>query len=231
MCEISIQVCCPHCEGTNVKKNGRKANGKQNFLCQACRKQFQAEYTYRGANPKIKQLALKMAVCGSGIRDTGNVLDLFPSSVLRMLRNHSRKIKEPDYQGYYEGVELDEFWSFVRHRKTCKRWCWYAYDPQTRKVLAFHIGRRNRSACRSLYKKLTGLDIDCFFTDDYKAYAKVLPPEKHYVGKEYTTHIERRNRDFRTHLKRLTRRTVCHSKSDEMHYLFIKMYINRRNVA
>lgn len=109
MCEIPIQVCCPHCEDANVKKNGRKANGKQNFLCRACHKQFQSEYAYRGANPKVKQLVLKMALCGSGIRDTGNVLDLCPSSVLQMLRNHAKKIKEPDFQGHYEGVEVDEF--------------------------------------------------------------------------------------------------------------------------
>jgi IS1 family transposase len=32
-------------------------------------------------------------------------------------------------------------------------------------------------------------------------------------------------------LKRLARKTVCHSKSDEMHCLFVKMYINHRNVA
>lgn len=106
MGEIPIQVCCPHCEGTNVKKNGRKANGKQNFLCRACHKQFQAEYAYRGANPKIKQLSLKMALYGSGIRDTGKVLDLCPSSVLRMLRDHAKKVKVADYQHVIRHVFL-----------------------------------------------------------------------------------------------------------------------------
>ncbi|MEZ4893018.1 MAG: hypothetical protein R2778_08370 [Saprospiraceae bacterium] len=58
-----------------------------------------------------------MALFGSGIRDTGNVLGLYPGSVLRMLRKHTKKIKEPDFQGHYEEVEVDEFWSFVRCRK------------------------------------------------------------------------------------------------------------------
>ena len=31
MCEILIQVTCPHCEGTKVNKNGKKGNGNQNF--------------------------------------------------------------------------------------------------------------------------------------------------------------------------------------------------------
>ena len=37
------------------------------------------------------------------------------------------------------------------------------------------------------------------------------------------------NRDFRTHLKRLCRETVCFSKKDDMHYGIIKAYIFLRN--
>ena len=32
-------VYCPHCATPNVKKNGVKANGQQNFYCKDCRKQ------------------------------------------------------------------------------------------------------------------------------------------------------------------------------------------------
>ncbi|WP_101359341.1 transposase-like zinc-binding domain-containing protein [Raineya orbicola] len=30
---------CPHCQGTNVVKNGRKKDETQNFLCKSCGKQ------------------------------------------------------------------------------------------------------------------------------------------------------------------------------------------------
>ena len=46
----------------------------------------------------------------------------------------------------------------------------------------------------------------------------------HYLKKK-TTHIERSKRDFRTHLKRLTRKTGCFLKKDDMHYSIIKTYI------
>ena len=229
MFEVLIQVCCPHCEGTNIKKNGRKANGKQTYRCGDCSKQFQDCYDYRGADPKVKKQVIDMTLRASGIRDIGNVLNLAPSSVVDKIRRHARKIKEPDFQGHYDEVEIDEFWSFVNKRMEQKRWCWYVLDRATRKILAFHIGKRNTGSCKKLIQKVNHLSIGRFYSDDYKAYSKVLPAEKHIIGKEHTTHIERLNRDFRTHLKRLTRRTVCHSRDDEMHYQIIKMYINHRN--
>ncbi|MDI9363681.1 MAG: IS1 family transposase [Flavobacterium sp.] len=60
---------------------------------------------------------------------------------------------------------------------------------------------------------------------------KYMPKEKHIISKRKTTHIERKNRDFRTHLKRLSRETVCFSKKDDMHYGIIKAYIHYRNTA
>ena len=73
------------------------------------------------------------------------------------------------------------------------------------------------------------VQTDSFRTDDWKAYKKPIPPEKHIIPKTKITHIERRNRDFRTHLKRLCRETVCFSKKDDMHYGIIKAYIFVRN--
>jgi len=231
MFEVLIQVCCPHCEGTNIKKNGRKANGKQTYRCGDCSKQFQDHYAYRGADPRIKKQMIAMALRASGIRDISHVLDLYPNSVVDSLRRHARRVKEPDFQGHYDEVEIDEFWSFVDRRKQRKRWCWYVWARKERKILAFHIGKRNKSACKALIRKLGNLTIGRYYTDDFGPYSQVLPAEKHIIGKANTTHIERLNRDFRTHIKRLARRTVCHSRDDEMHYLMIKMYISHRNAS
>lgn len=231
MFEVPIQVKCPHCDGTNIKKNGQKPNGKQNYCCKDCKKQFQQTYFYKGADPHIRKLSIDMAMRGSGIRDIGFVLKLAPSSVVDKLRRLMSKTPEPSFEGSYKEVQIDEFWSFVDRRKAQKRWCWYAYDRESGKILAFHIGKRSKSACQALYNKIKHLDIEFYCTDDFKAYQKVIPPDKHVISKHFTTHIERLNRDFRTHIKRLARRTVCHSRSDKMHYLFIKQYVFHRNAA
>ncbi|GAB4492294.1 MAG: hypothetical protein OHK0045_19630 [Raineya sp.] len=59
MYEIKIKVRCPHCHSVKVVKDGKKAKGNQNFKCKCCKKQFQFEYKYRGADPCVKNLKIK----------------------------------------------------------------------------------------------------------------------------------------------------------------------------
>jgi len=229
MSQILIQAACPHCEGTKVKKNRKKANGNQNFYCHLCKKQFQMKYTYQGADPRNKRLVRSMSLNGSGIRDIHRVLGISIVTILFILRNWFKTLAEPVVEGHFKNVQIDEMWTFVKHRKAGKRWLWYAYDKDAGQILAFHIGKRNDAACKSLMKKLSHLQIDMYQTDEWKSYKKHIPPEKHIISKTKTTNIERRNRDFRTHIKRLCRETVCFSKKDDMHYGMLKAYIFFRN--
>jgi insertion element IS1 protein InsB len=231
MCEITVKVNCPHCKSAKIKKNGIKKTGKQNFLCKDCKKQFQYDYVNQGANPKNKQLIISMTLNSSGIRDIQRVLGISITCILFILRSWFKKIDEPKVEGHYSTVQIDEMWTFVKHRKAGKRWLWYAYEAESGKILAFHIGKRNDTACKSLMKKLSHLTIDTYCTDDWRSYKKHIPKDKHIISKDKTTNIERRNRDFRTHIKRLCRETVCFSKMDDMHFGIIKAYIMFRNAA
>jgi insertion element IS1 protein InsB len=72
------------------------------------------------------------------------------------------------------------------------------------------------------------LPIRICHSDAWAAYAKLLPKEYiHIIGKDNTWKIERKNLNFRTHLKRLHRKTICFSKDEEIHDNVIAMYINR----
>ncbi len=51
--------------------------------------------------------------------------------------------------------------------------------------------------------------------------------EKHIIGKDETWKIERKNLNFRTHIKRLNRKTICYSKNEKIHDNVIGMYIDR----
>ena len=174
MSQILFQVKCPYCEGTNVKKNGIKANGTQNFYCQLCHKQFQFAYLYKGADPRIKRQVRCMTFNGSGIRDIHRVLGVSIVGILMILRVWFKTLEEPLIEGHFKRVQIDEMWTFVKHRKQGKRWLWYAYDPDSGKILAFHIGKRNDSACKALMKKLSHLQIDSYRTDDWKSYRDTL---------------------------------------------------------
>ena len=49
----------------------------------------------------------------------------------------------------------------------------------------------------------------------------------HCPGKRYTQKIERKHLTLRTRIKRLERKTICCSKSVQLHDLVIGMYVNR----
>lgn len=59
--------------------------------------------------------------------------------------------------------------------------------------------------------------------------AREIEPEKHLVGKIFTQHIERRNLTLRIHIKRLARRTICYSRSIEIHEKLIGAYIEKHH--
>ena len=60
------------------------------------------------------------------------------------------------------------------------------------------------------------------------SYERLLPEDKHLITKRYTQRIERQNLNLRTWIKRLARKTICFSKSIEIHDKVIGTCIDRR---
>jgi IS1 family transposase len=82
-----------------------------------------------------------------------------------------------------------------------------------------------------LYDKVKHLKPCVFYTDDWDAFAKVLPRERHIVGKAGTVAIERDNSNTRHHLGRMTRRTKVVSKKEFMVNASIKLWVALTNSA
>jgi insertion element IS1 protein InsB len=122
--------------------------------------------------------------------------------------------------------ELDEMWSYVA-RKSNPRWLWHAIDHHTGKMLAYVFGRRKDDVFLKLQKLLEPFGITRFYTDGWRAYERHIDAEKHQVGKEHTQKIESKHINLRTRIKRLMRRTICFSKTEQMHDLVIGLFINR----
>jgi insertion element IS1 protein InsB len=122
--------------------------------------------------------------------------------------------------------ELDELWSFVA-RKMNPRWLWHAIDHHTGKVLAYVFGRRKDMVFVKLKAWLEPFGITRYYMDGWGAYDRHLDAEQHTVGKENTQKIESKHINLRTRIKRLVRRTICFSKTEQMHDLVIGLFINR----
>lgn len=124
-------------------------------------------------------------------------------------------------------TEWDEFWSFVGS-KANQRWTWYALERRSGCILAYHNGRRTDASLQALVGKVSHLPVSIACTDEWGAYQRVLPAEYlQIIGKDNTWRIERKNLNFRTHLKRLARKTICFSRNETIHDNVIGLYINR----
>jgi len=128
-----------------------------------------------------------------------------------------RKVKE---------AELDEMWSFVGSKKH-PRWLWEALDHQTGRIVAYTFGRRADRVLAKLKALLAPFGIRRFYTDGWGAYRRHLDPHWHVVGKRRTQQLEQKHLTLRTRIKRLVRRTICFSKSIQMHEIVIGLFINR----
>ena len=108
--------------------------------------------------------------------------------------------------------------------KKRKIWIIKAVDHCTGRTIAWVLGRRDATTFQRLYDKLIPLTECIFYTDDWDAFAKVLPKERHITGKAHTHTIERDNSNTRHHLARMTRRTKVVSKSVDMLHASLKLW-------
>ena len=122
--------------------------------------------------------------------------------------------------------EADEQWSYVGNKKQ-KRWLWYIWSTHAKTILAYAFGSRHDQVLKQLLAQVAHLNIVVYCTDDWGAYERCLPQKKHLISKKYTQRIERNNLTLRTRIKRLARKTICFSKSIEMHDKVIGEFINR----
>lgn len=124
-----------------------------------------------------------------------------------------------------EEAELDEMWSFVENKGN-QRWLWHAIDHNTGKILAFTFGSRKDVVFKELQELLKPFGITTFYSDDWGAYKRNIKTENHEIGKSNTQKIERKHLTLRTRIKRLARKTICFSKTIQMHDLVIGIFIN-----
>ncbi|MGZ9056450.1 IS1 family transposase, partial [Methylomagnum sp.] len=230
---------CRYCNSPEVVRYGTQS-GHDRFRCKACRRIFKTEYTYRAYEPGVKEQIRPMALNGSGVRDTSRVLGIGKGTVISDLKKSAAEVVDvnphigvqeiaPEVRHLFDSpreVQIDEQWSYVGN-KGCQRWLWRAIDAATGVTLSFVFGRRQDEFCERLMAKLKVFNIQKYYTDDWGGYSRFIPESKHVIGKVNTQKIENRNLLLRTRIKRLARRTICFSKSEEIHDAVIGLFINQ----
>ena len=238
-----VQVHCPDCQSPDVVQYGKQTNGTQRYRCDnpdCPRTIFLLQYRDKGRLPAVKQQIIDMTLNGSGVRDIVRVLRVSSATVIDVLKKKEPAVKQVNERLLHtldplhvdiilrqvEKAELDEMWSFVGS-KSQQRWLWHAIDHYTGQILAYVFGPREDETFLQLKALLAPFGITRFYTDGWGAYRRHLEPSMHTVGKQHTQKIERKHITFRTRIKRLTRKTICFSRSIVMHDLVIGLFINR----
>jgi insertion element IS1 protein InsB len=238
-----ISVRCPQCHSEQIVKRGKTRRGKQRYLCQniACTQgSFLLDYSNRGCLPEVKRQIIDMSLNASGVRDKARVLHISIGTVLHELRKKETTLESVNtallrtLNPHEVAVdilrageaEVDEMWSFVG-KKQDQRWLWHAIDHCTGAVLAYVFGRRKDEVFLQLKGLLEPFGLTRFYTDHWGAYTRHLDPDVHCPGKQNTQKIERKHLTLRTRIKRLVRKTICFSKSTQMHDIVIGLFVNR----
>lgn len=102
-------------------------------------------------------------------------------------------------------------------------------DAVIGEIIAFTFGRRTHQTFRHLLSLLERAKIEVirWITDSWWAYFDCLDQRLRLVRKASLQGLERKHLMLRTRLKRLTRRTICFSKSVAVHDAVIGLFISQ----
>ena len=231
---------CSKCHSDRTVKNGMRQNGKQNFKCLLCGKQFvEAPSEHYRISNEIREWVDRLLlekIPLAGIARVAQVSERWLQYYVndkydatpRKLTVHAPKKTELI-------LECDEMGSFVGNKGN-KQWIWLAIDRDTRKIIGLYIGTRSREGAQALWNSLPSVyrEYAVCYTDFWAAYETVIPCKQHKaIGKEtgLTNPIERFNNTMRQRVSRLVRSTLSFSKKLENHVGAIWFFVHHYNAS
>ena len=215
------KIKCPNCHKESVK-NGFQ-NNKQRYKCKSCSKRFQLKYNYKAYKPETNTLIKSLLKEGCGIRSIARIINISSKTVLSRMLKISKQIKAPYFNTLGCKFEVDEMWSFIGNKKNVT-WLTYAIERKTKSVIDFYVGRKTKETIRPLINKVLLLQPNRIYTDRLNIYPGLIPKQIHKRFQYCTNKIERMNLTLRTHIKRLSRKTICFSKNKIYLQAHLKIY-------
>ncbi len=203
--------CIKSGDNKSIVRNGKTTDGRQRYKCKLCSKRFLKNYSYKAYSFSINSELVNLLKEGVGIRSMSRLLNISPTTVLSRILKLSKKVKKPMIpKGKI--YEMDELCTYIRHKGN-RIWIAYIIRKDTREVIDFKVGKRTNKTLRHVVNTLLLSDAKRIYTDKLKQYKSLIPSKIHKTTQYGTNHKERMNVNLRTHLKRLSRKTICYSKS------------------
>ena len=213
---------CTKCNSSNYIRKGLR-NHKQRFYCKDCKRSYQSQYVYQAYKSETNNFIKSLLKESCGIRSIGRVLNISLNTVLSRMINISKQIKIPYFNKFGCKFEVDEMFIKIANDKK-QNWLIYAIEQKTKNVVSFTIGGRNTENLRSVINKVLLLHSKRIYTDGLNMYPSIIPKEIHKRFQYCTNRIERMNLNLRTHIKRLSRKTICFSRNKIYLEAHLKIY-------
>ncbi len=105
---------CPECKSEHIRKNDKNRQGKQNYICADCHRQFIDSYeAHRGYSDDFKRECLKMYVNGMSFRGIERVKEVHHTTVINWVKQVGELLPEAyDPEAIPQVGELDELETF-----------------------------------------------------------------------------------------------------------------------
>jgi len=165
-----------------------------------------------------------------GISSLSRFLGYSKQTILKRIAYLASKVTRPVLYEYNQVYEVDEMWTYVSScRKRSIKWIIYAINRKTNQVVDVIIGSRSKENLAIIINKLKLLFPKKIITDKLITYPNLVIPIEHDTRRYKNNKIERSNLNLRTHIKRLSRKTICYSKSEKMLENCVLLYFSWHN--
>ena len=211
---------CIHCNHLCIKKGFSGLT--QRYQCKNCKKYQQKDYSYQRVWDQA-EVVMRLNNEGLGVRSMSRILTIPKTTICRMIEKIGMKIRYAEQNEEQQEYELDELYTYVGNKKN-ECWIMYAINKATRKVIECVVGKRTTENIKRVVEKVLALKPNKIYTDFLNIYPALIPSDIHKASRYKTNRIERLNLTLRTHLKRLSRKTICFSRSAEMLEACLKIY-------
>lgn len=216
---------CKYCNKNCIKK-GFQA-GRQKYLCKTCNRYQQAHYVYTLCTKEHEKLIVQLNNEGMSISSIGRITGISKANIVNKIKDIAAKIVKPQIIETNQEYEADELYTFIKNKNNS---CYfiYAINKATKRLIDFRVGARTKENIAKVIESVNLLNPKRIFTDRLTTYPSLIAEKIHTAGAYKINHIERFNLTLRTHLKRLSRKTICYSKSIEMLEACLKIYFFRQ---
>lgn len=212
---------CSYCNGICIKKGLYKT--VQKFKCKSCCKCQRMVYSHKKYGRETDYQIAALNNEGVGISSISRIMSIPKTTVQRRIGKLAAQKPAPVFSEQKQVYEVDELYTYVG-RKCEPCYIMYAINKKTKKIINYVCGARNKKNIGRVIQSLMLMSAKRIYTDKLNIYTSLIPANIHRTFQYKTNHIERKNLTLRTHLKRLSRKTICYSKSITMLEACFRLY-------